>query len=392
MTDTHSPIDVIELTQDLMRCPSVTPQDAGALDVLQRALESIGFVCHRLTFSEDGTPDVDNLYARYGTASPNFCFAGHTDVVPVGDEAAWSVDPFGSVIKDGIIWGRGASDMKAAVACFAAASDRFIAQSGGFGGSISLLITGDEEGPSINGTRKVLEWMAENGEEIDHCLVGEPTNPSEMGEMVKIGRRGSFTGALSVTGVQGHVAYPHLADNPVPHLTAMVNALDELKLDDGNEQFQASNLEFTTIDVGNPATNVIPKTATAVFNVRFNTHYTLDSLEDRMRQCLDEVSSARGTTYEMHCVKNSEPFLTQESAFSALVVEAIAERIGKPPELSTTGGTSDARYIKNYCPVVEFGLVGQTMHKVDERANVSDIEALADIYTDILARYFQSFS
>jgi len=386
-------IDVIELTQDLMRCPSVTPKDAGALNVLQRALEDIGFVCHRLVFSEDGTPDVDNLYARLGTGSPNFCFAGHTDVVPIGDAEAWSVDPFGSVIKDGVIWGRGASDMKAAVACFAAASDRFMSKlDGTFDGSISLLITGDEEGPSINGTQKVLDWMTKQGEEIDHCLVGEPTNPNEMGEMVKIGRRGSYTGYLTVTGVQGHVAYPHLADNPVPHLTAMVNALHDLKLDDGTEHFQASNLEFTTVDVGNPATNVIAKTASGTFNIRFNTHHSLDSLDDTVRECLDKVARERGATYELKALKNSAPFLTKEGEFSTLIVDAIGTRLGNPPELSTTGGTSDARYIKDYCPVVEFGLVGQTMHKVDERANIADIEALADIYTDILNRYFQKFS
>lgn len=386
----HTPnIDVIELTQALMRCPSVTPADAGALDVLEAALKEIGFVCHRLTFSDENTPDVDNLYARLGTGAPNFCFAGHTDVVPVGDAEAWSVDPFGSEIKDGVLWGRGASDMKAAVACFAAAADRFKHQAGGqFNGSISLLITGDEEGPSINGTIKVLKWMQEQGEVIDHCLVGEPTNPMEMGEMVKIGRRGSYTGFLSVEGVQGHVAYPHLAQNPIPHLAAMVTALDELVLDEGNEHFQASNLEFSTIDVGNPATNVIPKTATATFNIRFNTHYSLDSLDARIRECLDQVAARRNINYEMTCLKNSNPFLTPEGSFSDLVATSIEHRMGRKPELSTTGGTSDARYIKDYCPVVEFGLVGQTMHKVDERANISDIEALADIYTDILVRYF----
>ncbi len=389
MTNQSSTLDVIELTRDLMRCPSVTPEDAGALDVLESALKDIGFVCHRLTFSDKDTPDVDNLYARLGTGSPNFCFAGHTDVVPVGDAEAWSVDPFGSEIKDGVLWGRGASDMKAAVACFAAAADRFNAQAGGqFDGSISLLITGDEEGPSINGTVKVLNWMRQQGEVIDHCLVGEPTNPMEMGEMVKIGRRGSYTGFLSVEGVQGHVAYPHLADNPIPHLAAMVTALDEMVLDEGNEHFQASNLEFSTVDVGNPATNVIPKTATATFNIRFNTHYSLDSLDTKIRECLDQVAAQRKVTYEMTCLKNSSPFLTQEGDFSELVVTSIEQRLGRRPELSTTGGTSDARYIKDHCPVVEFGLVGQTMHKVDERADISDIEALADIYTDILVRYF----
>jgi succinyl-diaminopimelate desuccinylase len=382
-------IDVIQLTQDLMSCPSVTPDDAGALDVLQKALEEIGFTCHRLTFSDENTPDVDNLYARYGTTSPNFCFAGHTDVVPVGDESAWQTGPFESIIKDGVLYGRGAADMKAAVACFAASSARFIEGSGkNFGGSISLLITGDEEGPAINGTRKVLQWMGEKGEKIDHCLVGEPTNPTKIGEMVKIGRRGSFTGFLTVTGNEGHVAYPHLADNPIPHLTALITALNNLKLDDGTEHFQASNLEFTTIDVGNTATNVIPRAATATFNVRFNTHHSLDSLEATLRNCLDKTAANLGTIYELRALKNSEPFLTKEGDFSALVSSAIADRLGVTPDLSTTGGTSDARYIKNSCPVVEFGLVGQTMHKANECANISDIKALADIYTDILERYF----
>jgi len=381
--------EVVALAQALMRCPSVTPEDAGALDVLQKNLEETGFVCHRLTFSDEGTPDVENLYARFGTAGPNFCFAGHTDVVPVGNADAWSVDPFNGTIKDGTIYGRGAADMKAAIAAFATASKRFIKESGEeFAGSISLLITGDEEGPAINGTRKVLDWMAENEEKIDHCVVGEPTNPQELGDMVKIGRRGSFTGYLTVIGTEGHVAYPHLADNPVPHLAAMVGALDALVLDDGTEHFQPSNLEFTTIDVGNPATNVIPKSANATFNIRFNTHHSLDSLEHTVRCVLDSVAELRGCHYELDCRKNSSPFLTPEGDFSALIVEAIEKRLGRKPELSTTGGTSDARFIKDFCPVVEFGLISQTMHKIDERANVADVEALTDIYTDILRSYF----
>ncbi|MEX0582442.1 MAG: succinyl-diaminopimelate desuccinylase [Sneathiella sp.] len=384
-------MDVIALTQALMRCPSVTPKEAGALDVLQKALEKSGFTCHRLTFSDEDTPDVDNLYARFGTDAPNFCFAGHTDVVPVGDPDTWSVDPFGGTVREGMIVGRGAADMKAAVASFAVASQRFIEENGGdFGGSISLLITGDEEGPAINGTRKVLDWMTANDEKIDHCIVGEPTNPAELGDMVKIGRRGSFTGYLTVTGTEGHVAYPHLADNPVPHLAAMVEALDKLVLDDGTEHFQPSNLEFTTIDVGNVATNVIPKSAQATFNIRFNTHHTLDSLEQTVRAVLDKVAEERGCAYDLDCRKNSSPFLTPEGDFSALVVAAIEKRLGRTPELSTTGGTSDARFIKDHCPVVEFGLISQTMHKIDERASVSDVEALADIYTDILKSYFRT--
>ncbi|MEP3247684.1 MAG: succinyl-diaminopimelate desuccinylase [Sneathiella sp.] len=382
-------LDVISLTQELMRCPSVTPVDAGALNVLQAVLENLGFECNRLTFSDDNTPDVDNLYARFGTGAPNFCFAGHTDVVPPGDLNAWSVDPFDSVIKDGMLYGRGAADMKAAVACFAVASQRLLkSKRGQLDGSISLLITGDEEGPAINGTRKVLEWMSSKGEHIDHCLVGEPTNPQRLGDMVKIGRRGSFTGFLTINGTEGHVAYPHLADNPVPHLVAMMSALDQMHLDDGSDHFQPSNLEFTTVDVGNPATNVIPKSARTTFNIRFNTAHSLDALDDRIRALLDGIAGERGAQYDLKVLKNSEPFLTQEGDFSQLIAQSIADHLGTSPELSTTGGTSDARYIKNYCPVVEFGLVGQTMHKIDEHVSIEDIEQLANIYTTILEGYF----
>ncbi|OUR75279.1 succinyl-diaminopimelate desuccinylase [Alphaproteobacteria bacterium 46_93_T64] len=383
-------LEVIELTQELMRCPSVTPHDAGALSVLQTVLEKIGFECKRLTFSDDNTPDVENLYARYGTTAPNFCFAGHTDVVPPGDLNSWSVDPFDSVIKDGMLFGRGAADMKAAVACFAVSAQRLIkARQGELNGSISLLITGDEEGPAINGTRKVLEWMAENGEHIDHCVVGEPTNPNQLGDMVKIGRRGSFTGFLTVNGNEGHAAYPHLADNPIPHLVALMAELDAMQLDDGSEHFQPSNLEFTTVDVGNPATNVIPPSARATFNIRFNTHHSLDGLDEKIRHLLDQTATKRGASYDLRILKNSEPFLTAEGDFSHLVAGSIEKHLGRRPEMSTTGGTSDARYIKNYSPVVEFGLVGQTMHKVDECVAVEDIHSLADIYTSILEGYFK---
>ncbi len=382
-------IDEVTLTQDLIRCPSVTPKDAGALDVLQKTLEGLGFKCTRLVFSDDDTPDVDNLYARYGTEAPNFCFAGHTDVVPPGELSEWSVDPFGSIIKDGMLIGRGAADMKAAIACFAAAAQRILkAKDGSLNGSISFLITGDEEGPAINGTKKVLEWMAENGERIDHCIVGEPTNPNQLGEMVKIGRRGSFTGYLTVLGTEGHVAYPHLADNPIPHLVAMMAALDELHLDGGSEHFQASNLEFTTVDVGNPATNVIPQTAKTTFNIRFNTPHTLDGLDHLIRETLDKVATERGIKYHLDARKNSEPFLTEEGDFSHLIANAVEKHAGRKPEMSTTGGTSDARFIKNYCPVAEFGLISQTMHKIDEQVPVADINALANIYESVLSGYF----
>ena len=376
-------LDAIELSRDLIRCPSVTPEDAGALDVLRTALESVGFVCHDLTFSADDTPDVRNLYARLGTSSPNFCFAGHTDVVPVGDEKAWTVDPFAAEIIDGVLFGRGSSDMKCAVAAFASAASQ-IASSSDFDGSISLLITGDEEGPAINGTKKVLDWMVEQGETIGICLVGEPTNPTRLGEMIKIGRRGSMSGWLTVNGAQGHTAYPHLADNPIPRLIQMVRHLTENELDQGNDHFQASTIAMTTIDVGNPATNIIPGQARATFNIRFNDSHTCSSLEKWLREGFDKVSE----NYELKLHCSGESFLTPPGLLSNLISEAVQDHMGMTPELSTTGGTSDARFIKNFCPVAEFGLVGQTMHKVDERVKVEDIETLTNIYTTVLQKYF----
>ena len=383
--DAIAAIDPLALTRDLVRCPSVTPAEAGALDLLQASLEGLGFRCRRLKFSAPGTPDVDNLYARCGNAAPNFCFAGHIDVVPVGDPAGWSVDPFGASIKGDVLYGRGASDMKGAIASFVAAAARVIAAKGAdLAGSISLLITGDEEGPAINGTVKVLHWMAEHGERIDACLVGEPTNPQRLGDMIKIGRRGSLTGRLTVFGTQGHVGYPHLADNPIPRLMQMLSRIDAVELDRGNAHFQASNLEITTIDVGNPTTNIIPGQARATFNIRYNTEQTAAALEAWLRQSLDAV----GGRYELAIEASSEPFLTPPGRLSELVSRAIQATVGRTPELSTTGGTSDARFIKNYCPVVEFGLVGQTMHKVDERVRLADLTALAAIYERILKGWF----
>ena len=380
-------INALDLARQLIRRPSVTPEDAGALDVLEAALSDIGFRCHRLGFQEAGTPDVDNLYARYGEAAPNFCFAGHTDVVPVGDEDAWSVDPFAADLADGMLIGRGASDMKSAIAAFASAAAGFIAAQGaGFSGSISLLITGDEEGPAINGTVKVLDWLKNQGEILDACVVGEPTNPEQLGDMIKIGRRGSLTGQLKVLGRQGHIAYPHLADNPVPRLLAALTALNERVLDTGNAHFQASNLEVTTIDCGNPATNVIPAAVDATFNIRFNTEQSAVAL----RTWIEEVCAGKAGEHELQITHGSDPFLTEPGAFTDLVAAAVQSVTGRPVALSTTGGTSDARFIKDYCPVVEFGLVGQTMHKVDEHCRIDDIDALAEIYQSVLERYFQS--
>ena len=380
-------VDAIELSRDLLRCPSITPADAGALDVLQTALEGIGFVCHRLKFSDTDTPDIDNLYARFGDTAPNFCFAGHTDVVPLGNPDSWSVDPFGGEIIDDVLYGRGATDMKSAVGAFVDAASRIVAAGavgGAVGGSISLLITGDEEGPAVNGTTKVLDWMAENGEVIDVCLVGEPTNPLKLGDMIKIGRRGSMTATLTVTGVQGHTAYPHLADNPLPRLIATLDALANTKLDDGTAHFQPSNLQLTTIDTGNPATNVTPAQATAGFNIRFNDLHTGASLTE----WLHEQCKAIGGQYDLDIRISGEAFLTPPADFSALMARVVKDVTGIEPELSTSGGTSDARFIKDYCPVAEFGLIGQTMHKVDERIAVADIRALADIYAAVLDGYF----
>ena len=380
-------IDALELAQAPIRRPSVTPLDGGAIDVLKDTLEGLGFVCHDMTFSDVDTPDVRNLYARLGTGAPNFCFAGHTDVVPVGDEKSWTADPFGGEIRDGELYGRGASDMKGAIAAFVAAVAAFTSAEGtDFGGSISLLITGDEEGPSINGTKKVLQWMVENGEKLDACIVGEPTNPSQLGEMIKIGRRGSMSGLLTVIGTQGHTAYPHLADNPLPRLVRMLSAISEAELDQGNDHFQASTLALSSVDVGNTATNVIPAEATAMFNIRFNNEHSSATLEAWLRQLFDAVGGA----YDLKIQISGESFLTPPGPLSDLIADAVQATTGITPELSTTGGTSDARFIKDYCPVAEFGLVGQTMHKVDERTAVSDIEALSKIYTAVLQGFFKA--
>ena len=379
-------VDPVELARALIACPSVTPHDGGALGVLENALAGFGFTSHRLTFDEPGTEPVDNLYARLGDGAPNFCFAGHTDVVPVGDDAAWSLDPFGAEVVDDVLYGRGAVDMKGAIACFVAAVSRFLAARGGrFDGSISLLITGDEEAVAINGTRKVLEWMTEHGETIDACVVGEPTNRETLGDMIKIGRRGSISGTLTVRGTQGHVAYPQLADNPVPRMVTTLAALNGRVLDEGTEHFQPSNLEITTIDVGNAAGNVIPSEASAAFNIRFNDHHTGASLSE----WLHATCAAHAGEHELSLHHSGDAFLTPPGPFSALMSETVTRVLGAPPELSTTGGTSDARFIKDYCPVAEFGLVGQTMHQVDERVALKDLHALTDIYAAVLDAYFQ---
>ncbi|MET4698462.1 succinyl-diaminopimelate desuccinylase [Constrictibacter sp. MBR-5] len=372
--------DPVPLLADLIRRPSVTPTDAGALDVLQDALSRLGFVCHRLPFSEPGTPEVDNLYARFGTDGPNLCFAGHTDVVPVGDPADWTHDPFGAEIADDRMYGRGAVDMKGAIAAFVAGFARVVAEGGPFKGSVSFLITGDEEGPAVNGTIKVLHWLAERGERLDACIVGEPTNPAEMGEMIKIGRRGSYNGRLKAFGVQGHVAYPDQADNPVHRMIRLLDALVSPPLDQGTEHFQPSGLQVTTVDVGNPTTNLIPATVSAGFNVRFNDLWSGRSLDEALRRRLD----ACGSRYELTASVSGESFLTAPGPLSDALVSAIERVCGAPPELSTSGGTSDARFIKDHCPVIECGLVNEMAHKVDENVRLDDLDRLTQIYALVL--------
>lgn len=376
----------LSIAQDLIRCPSVTPEEGGALNYLQGLLEGAGFTCHRLIFEDENTPTIDNLFATIGSGKPHLVFAGHTDVVPVGDEAAWTSAPFGAEVKDGRLYGRGAADMKGGVAAFAAASLQYL-QEKPLKGTLSFLITGDEEGPAINGTRKMLQWCEDQGIRFDHCILGEPTNPETLGEMMKIGRRGSLTGRLVVTGKQGHVGYPHKAENPIPAMIRILGALDALHLDDGNAHFEPSNLEITTVDVGNPATNVIPAKASATFNIRFNSEHTLHSLQALVLETVEKAAS--GARFNLDFLPNpSDVFLTAPGPFVEKLNEAIEAVTGQKAALSTSGGTSDARYIKDYCEVVEFGLVGQTMHQVDEHIAVDDLEKLTLIYGELLKRYF----
>jgi succinyl-diaminopimelate desuccinylase len=378
-------MDPVALAGALIRRPSVTPRDEGAIGILEERLAALGFTCRRLVFSEAGTDDVVNLYARIGRARPNFAFAGHTDVVPTGDPALWSFDPFAGIVRGAELVGRGAADMKGAIAAFVAAAERFLAERGGdFGGSISLLVTGDEEGASINGTRKLMAWLAEQGEALDACVVGEPTSVEALGDMVKIGRRGSLTATLTVHGTQGHTAYPHLADNAAHRIVAMLHALTAARLDEGSAHFQASTLQISTIDIGNPASNVIPAKARAVINIRFNDRWTSDALKQWMTGKLDAV----GGKWDLDVRVSGESFLTPPGPVSDLLARAVERVTGRRPELSTTGGTSDARFIWQHCPVAELGLVGRTMHKVDERVPTADIHALSEIYKTALDLYF----
>jgi succinyl-diaminopimelate desuccinylase len=382
---TEAALDPVTLAAALIRRPSVTPKDEGALDIVTAALAELGFTCHRLIFGGDGSEPVHNLYARLGNTRPNLCFAGHTDVVPVGAAAAWSFDPFAATLREGALCGRGAVDMKGAIAAFIAATQSYLGERGrSFPGSISLLITGDEEGAAINGTRKVLDWLEERGEILDACLVGEPTSARVLGDMIKIGRRGSMTGRLTVHGVQGHTAYPHLADNAAHRLVTMLHALTTAELDQGSEHFQPSTLQVSTIDIGNPASNVIPENARAVFNIRFNDNWTGERLKGWLAERLDTV----GGRYTLDISIGGESFLTTPGPLGDHLAEAIRRVTGRTPEFSTSGGTSDARFIQAHCPVAEFGLVGQTMHKVDERVDLADLADLTRTYRTFLGLYF----
>jgi succinyl-diaminopimelate desuccinylase len=376
----------LAIAQDLLRCPSITPADAGALDALQRRLEAHGFVIHRVVFTEAGQPDIDNLYARLGTGAPHLLFAGHTDVVPPGSPESWTHDPFAATIVDGILYGRGAQDMKGGIAAFAAAALAHVAENGVPKGSIGFLITGDEEGSAVNGTVKLLDWAHARGERFDHCIVGEPTSRATLGDMIKVGRRGSLNGRVIARGRQGHVAYPARADNPIPGLLRILQAL-LLPLDGGTERFDASNLEITSVDVGNPATNVIPASATASFNIRFNDLWTAETLAATLTERAAAAADGADVVLDFQPC-NAPSFLTPESSFTALAAAAVEAETGLSPERSTSGGTSDARFIQRFCPVIELGLVGDTMHMVDERVPLADLDRLTAIYRRIIDRYF----
>ena len=385
----NRPADALALARELLRCRSVTPAEGGALGLLEGVLKDAGFGVHRVTFSEPGSAPVENLYARIGSAAPHLVFAGHTDVVPPGDETNWTHPPFAGEVARGSLYGRGAVDMKGAIACAVAATLDYLAATGGKPkGSISFLITGDEESVAVNGTVKLLKWAAERGEVFDHCLLGEPSNVAAVGDTIKVGRRGSLNATLVVIGKQGHVAYPERADNPVRGLVALMSALMAEPLDRGSENFGPSNLEFTSIDIGNSVVNLIPGEARARFNVRFNDCHSQTSLKALIEKCAKAAAGERVRWRIDWEPSNAAAFLTKPGAFIDLVVGAIKKLTGRQPELSTTGGTSDARFIKDYCPVLEFGLVGQTMHQVDERTAIDDLITLTAVYRKIIDRYF----
>ncbi len=381
--------DPIAITRDLVRCPSVTPADAGAIGVLEKILGAAGFRCERVTFSESGTDDIDNLYAHIGDGAPHIMFAGHTDVVPAGNEASWALPPFSGDIRDGMLFGRGAVDMKGGIACCVAATLDYLAANGGKPkGSISFLITGDEESIAVNGTIKLVKWAAERGEKFDHCVLAEPSCRAVLGDTIKIGRRGSLNGTLTVTGRSGHVAYPQRAENPIRGLLELVQGLHADPLDSGSKLFDPSHMEFTSVDVGNKTVNVIPSDARGRFNIRFNDNHTTDSLKILLQQRAEKISGGRIRFSFQFEPSNADVFVVEPGPFTEVVAGAVKDVTGRTAELSTTGGTSDARFIKNYCSVVEFGLVGLTMHQVDEHVPTADLVALTAIYRRILDKYF----
>ncbi len=384
----NTPLDPVIILQDLIRCPSVTPHDHGALSVVENLLQSGGFSTHRLVFKDQDTPDIDNLFARIGTKGPHLCFAGHTDVVPVGDEEGWTHPPFAAEIHGGQLYGRGATDMKGSVAAFAAAALDYVLENPKFKGSISFLITGDEEGPAINGTIKVLEWMKKFQHVPDHCLVGEPSSADALGDTLKIGRRGSLSFSVTVEGKQGHVAYPHKVSNPVAKLARFVDRISTTALDEGNDHFDPSSLQVTTFDVGNTASNVVPAKAMAKFNIRFSTEHNYDSLRAWVNIQIETVKAELGGTWNITSNEGAEAFITEPGSFVGLVQDAVQEETGLLPKLSTSGGTSDARFVKDYCPVLEFGPTNATIHQVDERISVEELKATTQIYRRIIEKYF----
>ena len=386
----NTPTDSVPILQDLIRCRSVTPAEGGALTYLENLLSSDGFVCHRLIFRQEGTPDVENMFARIGSGAPHLCFAGHTDVVPEGIVESWTHQPFAAEIANGFVYGRGATDMKGSVAAFAAAALDFVRGSPKFKGSISFLITGDEEGPAINGTVKVLQWMQEHGHIPDHCIVGEPSCVDKLGDTIKIGRRGSLSFTVTVEGKQGHAAYPHKADNPIPKLARFIDRIAAAKLDGGNAHFDPSTLAVTSFDVGNPAGNVIPSRATAKFNIRFSTEHSFASLKTWVDEQIVAVKAEMGGSWHVSATEGADAFITEPGAFVGLVQDAVEQETGVLPKLSTSGGTSDARFVKDYCPVLEFGPTNATIHQTDERIAVDELRATQAVYARIIANYFSA--
>lgn len=382
--------DPVAILQDLIRCPSVTPHEGGAISYVEKLLQGSGFACHHLVFKDANTPDIDNLFARFGTAGPHLCFAGHTDVVPQGDENLWSHPPFAAEIKDGKIYGRGATDMKGSVAAFTVAAMDYIRENPKMKGSISFLITGDEEGPAINGTVKVLDWMKAKGHVPDHCLVGEPSSAEKLGDTIKIGRRGSISFVVTVDGRQGHAAYPDKADNPVPKLACFIDHIATAKLDDGNAHFDPSTLAVTSFDVGNPATNVIPSKATAKFNIRYSTEHDFASLKSWVDQHIASVKSELGGQWSVAANEGAEAFITEPGDFVTLVQNAVKAETGILPKLSTSGGTSDARFVKDYCPVLEFGPTNATIHQTNENISIEELKATTRIYRRVIESYFNT--